>query len=670
MDVLIPLASNVSLILDPETQNVTVDNPNPTIPVLWQRAALDAVISGRPGPTIASRAYGIVATAMFDAWSAYDQTAISTRLGDDLQRPDEENTEANKSEAISYAAYQVLVDLFPTQKPIFDQLMTDLGFDPTLESTDPTTAAGVGNIVAQELIDFRQQDGSNQLNGYVDTTGYTPVNSGPDNVLEIDRWTPEFRVSDDTTSGLQSFLTPQWGSVTPFSDEEDFTLKTPEPFLLVEGSVSLAEKTITLADGTVLPITPDLVGTVINPKFIQQAEDVVKYSAQLTDKQKLIAEFWENGGGSPFPPGTWVTFGEYVSARDSNSLDDDVKLFFKLGNAVLDAGIQAWDAKIETDYVRPVRGIRALGELGLIGTFDPEVGENVIRAYDRETQTTQVIPASQFVTYQGPQFGFSPPFAEFVSGHSTFSAAAAQVLKAVTGSDHFGGTVLFQPGESRFEPGITPNRRTRLSWNTFTDGSNEAGISRRFGGIHFLDGDLQGRLLGRRVGQAVLEQADFYINGGEDLTEAQTLIGTKAADIFAGTSKGDRIVGLAGDDILAGGGGDDLVLGGRGADQLFGDSGNDVLIGGGGQDLVIGGDGADEFVLAKGLNSDVIQDFEDGIDLLRVTGVRDFSRLAVVESGADTLIQSARNGAQFAVLKGVDSSLITVEDFIFSSFES
>ena len=72
------------LILDSETQLVTVDDPTPTISVRWDRAAQQAVINTAVGPTIGSRAYAIVHTAMFDAWAAYDPVAIATQLGDDL----------------------------------------------------------------------------------------------------------------------------------------------------------------------------------------------------------------------------------------------------------------------------------------------------------------------------------------------------------------------------------------------------------------------------------------------------------------------------------------------------------------------------------------------------------------------------------------------------------
>ncbi|MEM9276648.1 MAG: vanadium-dependent haloperoxidase [Cyanobacteria bacterium P01_F01_bin.143] len=510
------------LLINPETQLVTVEDDSPTISVLWDQAVQQAVINTSPGPTIASRAYGIVHTAIFDAWAAYDLTAIGTQLGDDLQRPEIEVTDENKQEAISYAAYRVLENLFPSQFAIFDALMADLGYDRDNTTTDATTPAGIGNVSAQALLDFRQNDGSNELgnapNGdgtpYLDIINYQPVNS-PDEIVNIELWTPEFVPIGDPTGSTQQFLTPQWGAVIPFALDSgsEFRPVAPEPFLLVDGTVDLEAQTITLEDGSVLNIDSSLIGSVINPEFINQANEVIEFSANLTDEQKLIAEFWEDGGGTSFPPGTWMSFGQFVSARDENSLDDDVKLFFSLGNAVFDAGIATWEAKVFYDYTRPVRAIRELGELGLIGEFNPDLGGFAIEAW-QPGEGTQTILATDFLTYQTPGSDPSPPFAEYTSGHSSFSAAGAQILNLFTGSDEFGASVTFAPGESRFEPGITPAEEITLDWETFSEAADEAGVSRLYGGIHFDDGDLHSRSLGTEVGNAVFEQAQFYINGG------------------------------------------------------------------------------------------------------------------------------------------------------------
>lgn len=491
----------------------------------WIGAATQGVRNQPQGPTVASRLYGILGTAMYDAWSAYEATPISTVLGDTLQRPTSENTQANKQEAISFAAYRVLTELLPTQTANLTARMNSLGYNPNNTSTDTTTAAGIGNTIAATLMNARRNDGSNQLNNYVDTIGYSTPNT-PTQVVNIELWTPE-SVPIDSGSALQRYLTPHWGTVQSFSLTDNAQYRPPEIIRFLSdrnASADLQAGTITRANGTVVPISAALVGVDINPAFIQQAVDVVAFSANLTDEQKLIAEFWEDGPGTPFPPGTWMEFGQDISQRDNNTLDEDVQLFFALGNAVMDAGIATWEAKLSYNSARPVRVIRELGRLGLIGTDSNGDGVFEINAWGGPGLGTITIPATQFLTYQNPFGPPSPPFAEYTSGHSAFSAAGAEILRLFTGSDVFGGSVTFAPGTSAFEPGITPSSPVTLSWDTFSEAAGEAGISRRYGGIHFLDGDIQGRILGRRVGGSVWNRSQFFINGGVTTPEADNVL--------------------------------------------------------------------------------------------------------------------------------------------------
>ncbi|MGB3190553.1 DUF6851 domain-containing protein [Lyngbya sp. PCC 8106] len=697
--------NSVELLLDPNTQLVNINDPSPTISVMWDQAAQQAVTETKVGPTVGSRAYSMVHTAMFDAWAAYDQVAVATQLGDQLQRPEAENTDAHKIEAMSYSAYRVLTDLFPDQVEIFDGLMADLGFDPNNTTTDTTTAAGIGNVSANALLEFRHQDGSNQLNDYANTTDYQPVNT-PEQLVDIESWTPEHIPVDNPDAPLQEYLTPQWGDVTPFGLDSGDQLRpeAPEPFLLVEGEVDLEARTITLADGAVVDINRDIVGTIINPEFIAQAEQVVETSANLTDEQKLIAEFWEDGGGTSFPPGTWMTFGQYTSAQNDHSLDQDAKLFFGLGNAVFDAGVATWEAKTHYEYTRPVRLVRELGDLGLIGEFNEELGGYAVEAWAGPGEGTQTILASDFTTYQTPGSHVSPPFAEYVSGHSTFSASAATILELVTGSDNFGASVTFEPGQSRFEPNLTPQQEVTLAWDTFSEAADEAGLSRLFGGIHFEDGDLNGRTLGQDVATEVFEQAQFYIEGGQ---EQNILFGSRDADELVGTEISEKLYGRAGNDTLAGGlgddqlfggdgddilrgdrnhrspggsvGGDDILSGGfgndrlggkggndtlygdEGDDQLWGDHGDDLLWGGLGNDTVTGGQGNDTFVVGVGQGTDLIADFNIGKDLIGLVNGLEVSQLSFNVNGNNTEV--VFGDETLAIVDGVTASL-TPTDFV------
>ncbi len=454
--------SQLKPLISPEKSHQTV--------ILWNEATQQAVRNSSPGPTISSRAYAIVHTAIFDAWASYDPVAVGTQLGNTAQRPPAENTLANKREAISYAAYATLIDLFPTQQQIFDQVMQQLGYDPTIAIANPESPRGIGQAAAKALLSFRHHDGSNQLNRYADPNNYQPVNP-PDRLVNPYHWQPLRVPLDDPNGRLQAFLTPHWGEVIPFGLTSGSQFRPPAP--------------------------PAFASSL----YYQRIQEVLDYNANLTDEHKIIAEYWEDGPGTSFPPGKWMTIGQFVSQRDDHSLDDDVKLFFLLANAVFDAGIACWEVKRFYDYIRPVSAIRHLfSGQSLQGWAGPGLG-------------IQTLDGSQWHPYQRLTDP-TPPFSEYVSGHSTYSAAAAEVLKRYTGSDRFGASYVARVGSSRFEPGITPSQEVILSWPTFSAAADQAGISRLYGGIHFRDGDIQGRKLGRQVGETVWNKAQLYINGG------------------------------------------------------------------------------------------------------------------------------------------------------------
>jgi hypothetical protein len=279
-------------------------------------------------------------------------------------------------------------------------------------------------------------------------------------------------------------------------------LKSPEPFLLDPDATHDAKAgTITRANGDVVLISKDLIGVDINPAFIAQAERVIKASADLTDKQKLIAEFWEDGPGTGFPPGTWVEFGRYASELYDNNRQEDVRMFFGIGQALLSASVSSWGLKTETDYTRPLTAIRELSRLELLNDVDLITGGVQIDAYNRSTKNTQKINGVDWETYQTFGNFYSPPFAEFTSGHSTFSSAAGKLIELITGREDFGASVTTT---SLIEK--EKNIPVTLSWDTWRDAWVESGDSRIFGGIHFDDGNKEGVKNGERIGEAVFAE--------------------------------------------------------------------------------------------------------------------------------------------------------------------
>src|SRR5262245_59068124 len=135
----------------------------PTIAARWNQTLLEVVKSTRSSDVVTARALAVVHTAMFDAWACYDDKALATQTGAAWRRPASERSAANKEKAVSYAAFRALVDLFPSQQDKLTQALTAMGYDPQDATSDPATAAGIGNLAARMVLYARQRDGANQL---------------------------------------------------------------------------------------------------------------------------------------------------------------------------------------------------------------------------------------------------------------------------------------------------------------------------------------------------------------------------------------------------------------------------------------------------------------------------------------------------------------------------
>jgi hypothetical protein len=452
------------------TKAASAATANANVVLSWNDALLAAIpVARMPGP-VPNRALAIVHTAIYDAWTPYTERAQPTQSGP-TRRPQSERTLDNKSKAISYAAYRTLLDLFPSQQASFDELMKSLRYNPADTSTTGLSPSNIGNLAAQKVLEARRDDGSNQENNYADTTNYQPVNT-PDELIDPNRWQP-LRVPNPQPPPptiAQRFAAPHWGQVRPFGLSSGSELRNEVAGMLQAYPAK---------------------------HYVEQHSEVLKISAELDDRKKTIAEYWADGPGTAAPPGHWNVIAQYVSKRDSHDLDSDVKLYFVLNNAMMDCSIAAWDVKRYYDSVRPISAIRFL-----------YAGKKV-QAWGGPRQGTIKIDGATWRTY----IPVTPPFAEFVSGHSAVSSAAAEVLKAFTGSNYYGATFKQPAGASLIEPGFTPSKSVTLSWETFTQAAQEAGISRLFGGIHISDGNVGGLKLGQEVAKRAWDKAQTYFNG-------------------------------------------------------------------------------------------------------------------------------------------------------------
>ncbi len=302
-------------------------------------------------------------------------------------------------------------------------------------------------------------------------------------------------------------------------------------------------------------------GHVVNPST------GMPYQAQVVpraDYARVLAEFWADGPDSESPPGHWYTILNYVSDHPLlekkwqgegailSDLEWDVKAYFALGGAMHDAAIAAWSIKGWYDYIRPISAIRYMAEKGqstdpdmpnysreglplleghieIVKAGDSLVGENEehlnkikLLAWlgpesipDPKSSVGGVgwILAENWWPYQRPTF-VTPPFAGYVSGHSTFSRAAAEIMTIITGDAFFpGGLGEFVAKKNeflKFEEG--PSVDITLQWATYVDASDQTSLSRIWGGIHPPVDDMPGRLIGAKLGKQAFDLAMTYFD--------------------------------------------------------------------------------------------------------------------------------------------------------------
>lgn len=339
---------------------------------------------------------------------------------------------------------------------------------------------------------------------------------------------------------------------------------------LVDAAVDVLRRTsqLDVDDDTLVDISPgalghdslgadDGKGRSVNPVTGK------RYPPQLvkrSDFGRILAEFWADGPTSETPPGHWNVIANHVADDPTferrlfgagASLDPlawDVHAYLALNGALHDAAIAAWELKRQYVCSRPITLIRYMAEHGQrtdpsAPAYDPQglplidglieviteqsaapgarherlaryVGEIAVRSWrgepgDHVSDVAGVgwIRGVEWIPYQRRTF-VTPAFPGYVSGHSAFSRAAATVLTGMTGSEFFPGgyaSYSFQPGYLFFERG--PAEPLKLEWASYFDAADQAGQSRRWGGIHIQRDDFEGRRVGDAVGKSSLSTA-------------------------------------------------------------------------------------------------------------------------------------------------------------------
>jgi hypothetical protein len=617
---------------------ITPEREGHSVARMWNEVLLLAIRNDFARPTIHARNLFHISSAMFDAWSVYNPQVNGFLFGTEVagfscssasfDLPDD--VLPHQEQAISFAVYRLIKHRFSTSPGsseimvAADALMQTLDYNFDDESLDYSqgSAAALGNYIADCYIEFGLQDGANEEGLYANTA-YQTVNpplflspgfSGNPFIADLDRWQPLaidgfIDQSGNPIGDVPSFLSPEWGSVVPFSlSENDKTVFSRDGFdysvyhdpgtpPLIDGAlsqeykwgfslVSIWSSHLDQNDGVMWDISPKSIGNIAAfPNSFTEFDEFYKqleggdastgymlnpvtnepYEEQMVprgDYTRVLAEFWADGPESETPPGHWFVILNSVSDHELlekrwagkgdilGPLEWDIKSYFAMGGTMHDAAVAAWGIKGLYDYIRPISSIRAMADLGqssdpllssyhinglplvegyieLVTASDPLATDNSqhigkIKLYswkgpgyvgDPNLSQAGVgwILAEQWWPYQRPTF-VTPPFAGYVSGHSTYSRAAADLMTSMTGSAYFpGGMSEFEVSANDFlvfEQG--PSVNMSLQWATYQDASDQCSLSRIWGGIHPPADDLPGRIIGAQIASDSFEFVESF----------------------------------------------------------------------------------------------------------------------------------------------------------------
>ncbi len=354
-------------------------------------------------------------------------------------------TNANLNIALLYASYRVLNHLLPNQQQIWRDMLDGVGLDPDDDSTDLTTAVGIGNVAGQAVALGRENDGMNQLGDadgrsynpepYRDTTGYVPVNTAYE-LKDPSSWQPEMQRQGMGIYKIQQFVTPQYGLTEPYS------YRNPRRFR----------------------VTPPIDSNHHRfGRYKHQADEVLQASANLTDEQKMLAELYDNKIKSLGFSAVFAGLSQGLSLREFIELD------FVTNMAAHDAGIVVWQEKRRHDAVRPFSAIAYI------------YGDSPVTAWGGPGKgTVNDLPANEWQSYLS-----EADHPEYPSASACFCQAHGQSARLYLGNDNLNWSVPAPAGSSLVEPGITPATDIDLFFPTWTGFVEDCGQSRVWAGVHF-----------------------------------------------------------------------------------------------------------------------------------------------------------------------------------------
>ncbi|MFG2052952.1 DUF6851 domain-containing protein [Micromonospora sp. NPDC048930] len=428
---------------------------------------------GQGDATLIIRWAHMLELSWFDAIAPYHPTAVGIYTQLPRRPRAEAQTNRNKNIAILHASYHAFNSILPQHNQTWRAMLQSVGLDPSDESTDPSTPVGIGNLAGKGVAAYREHDGMNQLGDYggqvynrrpySDYTGYRPKNTAYE-LIDASRWQPAVVTKGNGIFQVQQFVTPQLKNVAPLSFTDLEEVRAPVP--TASNHRNKAE-------------------------YKAQVDAILATSAGLTDKQKMIAEFFDN---------KFESLGIAVGQAIQNAglgLDAWVHLHAVVETATWDAATAIWWNKNIYDAVRPFSAIRHVYQ-----------GQTVTAWGGPGKGTVRDLPAEQWRGYLQV-----PDHPEYPSGSTSLCTAQAQAARRFLGTDQVQFRYERKAGSSVIEPGITPRQDLVLSYDTWTDWLHDCGMSRYYGGVHFMPAIRASWEIGQKIGDHAYEFVQRHING-------------------------------------------------------------------------------------------------------------------------------------------------------------
>jgi hypothetical protein len=408
------------------------------------------VVNDEIGPTRSSRALAIEHVAMFDAWNS-----IHEKFTPYLVVAPGANG-ASDDAAVAQAAHDTLLAMYPHQQTFID---TALAQSLAGVPDGPTKTRGieVGTYVAQAILAARVNDGSQIPGVYM-----------PDGL-------PGHHVADPLNPN-QGFLTPAWGSVTPFGIPNVAAVPTPP-------APAMTSQEYTDAFNQVKALGADL-----------------GYNSVRTTDQTEIGLFWgyDVARGLGDPPRLYNQIARVIAEQENNTVADNARMFALINIAMADAGIQCWGVKYRDIFWRPIVAVRRAAEDGNPNTVaDPNWSP---------------LGAPRSNPLPGEHVNFTPPFPSYTSGHATFGGAAFKIMADFYQTDDIDYKLPFDFISDEFN-GVTRDIRQQIPdlvmnfirniksrhFTSFSQAAAENAASRIFLGIHYRFDAIQGVSAGDRI---------------------------------------------------------------------------------------------------------------------------------------------------------------------------